>query len=130
MRAEGRNYRNFNNNLNSGLHKLCAHINKGIKDKEDMVPDFTMYWARHTWATIAAKLDIPDGVISIGLAHSQKSVTDIYIERDPEKIDIANRRVLDYVLYNVDYRIPKEAPKLEKRKRGRPKKEIKAARQR
>lgn len=103
MFAESRPYRNFNCKLTKALHKICEHINKDLKE-EDRVPDFTMYWARHSWATIAARLDISDGTIGIGLAHSAKSVTDIYIERDPEKIDIANRRVLDYVLYDRDYR--------------------------
>lgn len=71
--------------------------------------------------TIAAKLDIADGTIDIGLGHAQNSVLDIYVERDTSKIDLANRRVLDYVLYGIDYR---EKPLIEaqKKKRGRPKK--------
>lgn len=119
--AEGRDSRNFNDKLSKALHKICTHINKNRKDEEVEVPDFTMYWARHTWATIAAKLDIADGTIDIGLGHAQNSVLDIYVERDTSKIDLANRRVLDYVLYGIDYR---EKPLIEaqKKKRGRPKK--------
>lgn len=116
--AEHRNYRNFNEKLSKALHKICEHINEHRNGGVE-VPDFTMYWARHTWATLAHKLDISMDVIGFGLAHSPKSVTEIYIERDPEKIDIANRRVLDYVLYNKDYRIPEESAK---KKRGRPRK--------
>lgn len=116
--AEHRNYRNFNEKLSKALHKICEHINEHRNGGVE-VPDFTMYWARHTWATLAHKLDISMDVIGSGLAHSPKSVTEIYIERDPEKIDIANRRVLDYVLYNKDYRIPEEPAK---KKRGRPRK--------
>lgn len=63
-------------------------------------PELTMYWARHTWATLAADLDIPDATISLALGHSgENRVTDIYIKRNQKKVDDANRRVLDWVLY-------------------------------
>lgn len=101
--AEGRNYRRFNDRLTKSLHAIVKYINAS-QEPGKQIPDITMYWARHTWATIACKLDIAIDVIGTGLAHSEKSVTDIYIERDTEKIDIANRRVLDYVLYGTDYR--------------------------
>ena len=65
-----------------------------------LVPGVTTYWARHSWATIAANLDIPEDVISLALGHSgTNSTTDIYIERDRRKIDAANRKVMDFVLY-------------------------------
>jgi hypothetical protein len=58
-------------------------------------------WARHSWATIAASLDIPDDTIALALGHAvANSTTSIYIERDRRKIDAANRRVIDWVLYN------------------------------
>lgn len=64
-------------------------------------PELTLYWARHSWATIAAELDIPDAVISQALGHSAiNTTTEIYIRRDIKKVDEANRRVLDWVLYN------------------------------
>ncbi len=66
-------------------------------------PHLSSYWARHTWATIAAELDIPDDTISRALGHSQTSgakVTQVYINFNNRKIDEANRRVIDYVLYN------------------------------
>ncbi len=99
--AEGRNYRNFNNRLCPAMHKICEFINAHAKDKF-VVPDFTMYWARHTWASIANYLEIPIDTIGVGLVHSQKSITDLYIDRDPRKIEKANRKVLDYVLYMID----------------------------
>lgn len=63
--------------------------------------DITLYCARHTWATIAADLEIPDAVISQALGHSSdtNSTTAIYIKRNEKKVDEANRRVLDWVLY-------------------------------
>lgn len=59
----------------------------------------TMYWARHSWATIASGLGIPRDVIAHGLGHGLNTVTDIYIDFDRCKVDEANRRVLDCVLY-------------------------------
>lgn len=84
------NYRHFYNNLCKGLNSIKGKI--GIKE-------LTSYWARHTWATIAAELDIPDAVIGQALGHAETSVTSIYIRRNEQKVDEANRRVLDWVLY-------------------------------
>lgn len=64
-----------------------------------MMPGLTSYWARHTWATIAASLDIPRDTIAHALGHGGNTVTDIYIDFDQRKVDEANRRVLDWVLY-------------------------------
>lgn len=84
------NYLHFYNNLCKGLNSIKGKI--GIKE-------LTSYWARHTWATIAAELDIPDAVIGQALGHAETSVTSIYIRRNEQKVDEANRKVLDYVLY-------------------------------
>lgn len=79
-------YKAFANRMNANLSELM----KGI----------TSYWSRHTWATIAASLDVPDDVISLALGHSARNATTaIYIERDRKKIDKANRRVIDWVWY-------------------------------
>ena len=67
----------------------------------NMIPGVTQYWCRHSWATIAAELDIPMDTISAALGHSHGSpVTNIYIDFNQKKIDDANRRVIDYILYN------------------------------
>lgn len=71
----------------------------GKKDKHGLFPHISTYWARHTWATIAAELDVPKETIAAALGHGGKTVTDIYINFDARKIDEANRRVIDYVLY-------------------------------
>lgn len=69
-------------------------------------PGLTWYVARHSWATIAAEIDIPDAVIGQALGHSSANpVTEIYIDRNQKKVDDANRKVLDYVLYGKDYRL-------------------------
>ena len=80
-------YKSFAMHMDNELSNLMAGV--------------TSYWARHTWATLAASLDIPDDVISLALGHSARNATtDIYIERDRKKVDDANRRVIDYIYYN------------------------------
>lgn len=66
---------------------------------QTVIPGITTYYARHSWATIAASLDIPKETIAAALGHGGHTVTDIYIQFDQRKIDEANRRVMDYVLY-------------------------------
>lgn len=63
------------------------------------LPTLSTYWARHSWATVAASLDIPKETIAAGLGHGGNSVTDIYIDFDQAKVDAANRKILDWVLY-------------------------------
>ena len=65
------------------------------------LPEVSMYWARHTWATLAhADLGIELSTISDALGHqSEKKVTLIYIKKkDYTRVDDANRKVIDYVL--------------------------------
>jgi len=73
--------------------KSSLHLKK-------LFPDLSMYWARHTWATIASELDVPLETISAALGHSLGSrVTAVYINFNRKKIDEANRKVIDYI-YN------------------------------
>ncbi len=68
------------------------------KERKPLFPALTSYWARHTWATVAADLDIPDAVIDAALGHkSPYRMTDIYVRRNAKKVDAAVRRVIDYV---------------------------------
>lgn len=67
--------------------------------RESAFPGLSIYWARHTWATIASELDIPDATISAALGHSiNNPTTAIYIDFNARKVDEANRKVIDYVL--------------------------------
>lgn len=88
--------------INNALQSIGTTeiINKyGKKSVTPLYPKLTTYWARHTWATIAAELDIPKETIAAALGHGGNTVTDIYIKFDNKKIDEANRRVIDYVWY-------------------------------
>ena len=97
------NHRTYRSWLNKNLKKLGeANVvnHKGKIERKPLQPELTSYWARHTWATIAASLDIPKETIAAALGHGGNTVTDIYIDFDQRKVDEANRRVIDYVLYN------------------------------
>lgn len=88
--------------INEGLRRIGPFERKGLGGKKiikPLCPELTTYWARHTWATIAASLDIPRDTIAHALGHGGNTVTDIYIDFDQAKVDEANRRVLDWVLY-------------------------------
>lgn len=75
----------------------------GRKVRTPLFPDISQYWCRHTWATIAAELDIPKETIAAGLGHGGNTVTDIYIRFDRKKVDEANRRIIDYVLRDLQH---------------------------
>ena len=88
--------------MNNALKRIGPVKRKGRGGKkilEPLFPELSSYWARHTWATIAASLDIPHDTIAHALGHGGNTVTDIYIEFDQKKVDDANRRVIDWVLY-------------------------------
>lgn len=59
----------------------------------------TLYWARYSWANYAVDLDIPKDTISESLGHRHGAhITGIYIRYSLDKIDAANRAVIDYVM--------------------------------
>ena len=93
-------YKNFIKLINANL-KLIGPVERvgrgGKKVVKPLFPDLSTYWARHTWATIAASLDIPKETISHALGHGNDTVTDIYIDFDLSKVDEANRRVIDFI---------------------------------
>ena len=109
-----KDYLQYIRQTNNALRKIgdCERSGLGGKKKHNAIcPDLSTYWARHTWATIAASLDIPKETIAAALGHGGNTVTDIYIDFDRRKVDEANRRVLDWVLYGKDYRVEPDAKK-------------------
>lgn len=80
-------------------HNFLKRLNRNLQEIADELglPRITSYWARHTWATLAAELDIPKETIAAALGHGGQTVTDVYIDFDQRKVDEANRRVIDYV---------------------------------
>lgn len=81
----------FNKHLNIGLKKLAESIE---------TEPFNFYSARHTWATIARNdLGIDKYTINEALNHVDPGlkIADIYIKKDYTQINIANRKVIEYV---------------------------------
>lgn len=96
------NYKDFLHRMGIGLKQIGETERKGLggkKSRNPLFPDLSSYWARHTWATVAAELDVPKEVIAHALGHSwaNNTTTDIYIHFDMRKVDKANRKVIDYV---------------------------------
>lgn len=86
------NYKYYEVALNDTLGKICKELN---------LPKISSYWARHSFATIAYEIGISMDVIADCLGHKgAHKITEIYIRKDQQKIDEANRKVIDYVLYN------------------------------
>lgn len=83
------NYRRMYTTFSRGLSRIKEKIG---------IPDLSSYWARHTWATIAHHLDIPKETIAHALGHGDNTVTDIYIDFNQNKVDDANRKVIDFIL--------------------------------
>lgn len=114
-RLRGRTHLLHVMDTNKDHHCYLRHINRQLKrigyttygkhgkaDYKPLFPELSTYWARHTWATIAAELDVPDATISAALGHSDcNRTTAIYIRRQREKVDAANRKVLDYVFGGI-----------------------------
>lgn len=93
----------FRKKMNKHLQKIGPVTRSGLGGKKTyapMFPKLTTYYARHSWASIASSLDIPIETISAGLGHEYGNrITAIYINYDNRKVDIANRKVIDWVLY-------------------------------
>ncbi len=97
-------HKDFTKWLNEALKKIgnVKRVGRGGKKEiKPFWPDISSYWMRHSWATIAYNdCDVSKDVISQALGHkSGVSITEIYLDKDQRKVDEANRRVLDWVLY-------------------------------
>ena len=94
------NYRDYLRRMDYGLKSLGRPLGKRKKVLGGgMFPKLSSNWARHTWATLCAEIDIPDPTITLGMGHKTAGhkTTAIYIKRDMKKVDDANRRVIDYI---------------------------------
>lgn len=103
--------RSFTLRLNQGLQRVGEVRYVGVKARngathmakryKPMFAHITSYWARHTWATLASEIDVPDAVIDAALGHkSPYPMADVYIRRNGRKVDDAVRRVIEYVKGN------------------------------
>ena len=94
------NHKDYLRRMDYGLKSLGRPTGKRGKILgKGMFPKLSSNWARHTWATLCAELDIPDPTITLGMGHKTAGhkTTAIYIKRDMKKVDEANRKVIDYI---------------------------------
>ncbi len=82
-----REYQLALNNYNRHLKHLVAMLPSPCK--------LTSYTARHSWATVARKHNIPISVISAGLGHTSEQTTQIYLAAlENSVIDDANKIIV------------------------------------
>lgn len=80
-------YKQQRKRLNRKLREMAelAEIDKSI----------TSYFARHSWATIAKRKNVPITLISEGLGHSEIKTTQIYLDSfDDDALDSANSNIV------------------------------------
>ena len=104
-----KSYKDYMQHLNKALRRMGPvqldpdgkpmFTDNHLPMMQPIEPQITSYWARYSWATYAAELDIPKDTISEALGHKYGSaITGVYIKFSHDKIDAANRRVIDYLL--------------------------------
>lgn len=97
------NYKTYFNRMAKTLRKVGLVRVSGKKSSgKALVPEICTGSARTSWATIAEEeLGIPREVIAAALGHSTVDVTSTYLRTDwQQKVDDANRRVLNWVFNN------------------------------
>ena len=86
-----KNYNDFKRRFNENLKRICHKI--GIEE------NISTYWARHTFATLMYEIGIPMDTIADCLGHKSyhNKITLVYVIKSTEKIDAANRKLIDYI---------------------------------
>ena len=86
--SERRQYQNQMRKINRLL--------KDIANRAGLPLSLSMYYARHSWATIARGRDVPLAVISEGLGHDSETTTQIYLDSiKSREVDKVNRMILE-----------------------------------
>lgn len=87
-----------NNERRQYLNRLKSVNNnlKAISNLANITENITLYVARHSWASIAKKKNIPLAIISEGMGHDSQNTTQIYLASlENSLIDQANRQILN-----------------------------------
>lgn len=78
----------------NALHKVNENL-KMISDRLHLDTPLSTYVARHSWASIAQRKQIPISIISASMGHHNETTTRIYLDSiDPVIIDQANHMIL------------------------------------
>lgn len=90
IREDGSERRQYQNQM----MKINRHL-KEVADMAHLSVPLSLYYSRHSWATIARGKDIPLSVISEGLGHESETTTQIYLDSIKSyEVDEANRKIL------------------------------------
>lgn len=82
----------------TGLREINKYL-KTVGELAGLTTRLTTYVARHTWATIAKRKNVPLSVISDALGHESTATTQIYLASiDSSVIDRANELVVAEIL--------------------------------
>lgn len=90
LREDGNERRQYQNQM--------MKINRSLKEIASLVHlsvPLSLYYSRHSWATIARGKAIPLSIISEGLGHDSELTTQIYLDSIKSvEVDRANRKIL------------------------------------
>ncbi|CCZ86793.1 integrase family protein [Phocaeicola plebeius CAG:211] len=90
LREDGSERRQYQNQM--------MKINRHLKEVASLIKlpvSLSLYYSRHSWATIARGKDIPLSVISEALGHDSEITTQIYLDSIKSvEVDKANRKIL------------------------------------
>ena len=90
-REDGSERRQYQNQM----RKINRHL-KDIARLAGLPLALSMYYTRHSWATIARGKDIPLAVISEALGHDSETTTQIYLDSiKSSEVDKANSMILE-----------------------------------
>ena len=78
----------------NALHLVNRKL-KEVAERAGLAVPLTMYVSRHSWASIARRMNIPLSIISEGMGHDSETTTQIYLASlDTSVIDRANELIL------------------------------------
>jgi integrase len=87
--------------MDKGLKKIGPMERKGQGGKKSykgILPDLSSNWARHTYASLGAALELPINIVSEGMGHKIGSpTTAIYVHYIRQQVDEATRKIIDYI---------------------------------
>ena len=90
-REDGSERRQYQNQMRK-INRLL----KDIANQARLPLSLSMYYTRHSWATIARGRDVPLAVISEGLGHDSETTTQIYLDSiKSSEVDKVNRMILE-----------------------------------
>ena len=97
-----KNHSDYLRKMDKGLKNIGPLERKGLGGKKyykGLFPNLSSYYARHTFASLGAELQISIELISESLGHKIGSpTTAIYVHYLRQQVDDAARKIIDYII--------------------------------